>query len=419
MKTKLSPLVTSCLALAAAGLLHAFAADVPQAGTNIIRGSVRFVNIDPDILARLGPPGDEGMTAFAVVANSAPPDAFQASKGIYNADRLSNPYELTVTANDTPLTYNVYGVLTLDDGYEAYWTASQTATAVTSNSPPATVDFDECVALIELRYEDSTGQPVAALGGRATATETMSPFNVRAQYVTQPPGRTANFLAVPSGVEFELVIEVDTGTDIYVDRLTHRESYVMTLNCDDKPVITITIPDSGTLGTITGNANLVGEIELPTDGYVELLGRPVIKATGPSGNQRYDALPSEMPGADMARPFELENLVPSIITETWHVQAEMQFGDGYGFEFFQTPALGSGLNAGVEVTAGQTTDLGNTFVMNPARLVGQITLTGPPEFGGNMSAFRGMYRSADYDPDMDGIPDAVGASGINGSYGRG
>src|SRR4029078_732291 len=165
------------------------------------------------------------------------------------------------------------------------------------------------------------------------------------RYSTQPPGRTENFLVVPSGVEFELAVEVDTGTDIYLDRVTHRETHVMTLNCEDKPVITIVVPDAGTLGTIVGNANLVGEIELPTDGYLELRGRPVIKARGPLGNQRYDALPAEAPGADVARAFALEILVPSAPTAAWRVQAEMQFGDGYRFQYFQTPALGDGLNA--------------------------------------------------------------------------
>jgi hypothetical protein len=406
-----------CLTLASVvGFAHlATAADVPPSGTNAINGLVRFVNTDPDILARLGPPGDEGVASFAIFAYTEPPETFQASKVIYTADHLSSPYELTVTANDTPLLYSLYAYLALD-GNEEYWTTLQLAAPLTSNSPPASVNFDECVALIELRYQDSAGAPVTALGGRATVTETGPAYGLRARYTLQPSGRATNFFVVPSGVEFELVVEVDTGTDIYLDRLTYRESHVMTLNCDDKPVITITLPDAAALGTIIGKANLVDEIELPTDGYLELLGRPVIKARGPSGNQRYDALPAETPGSDVSRSFELENLAPSIPAQAWRVQAEMQFGEGYRFQFFQTPALGEGLNAGVEVTAGATTDLGDTFVMTPARLTGKLTLTGPPEFGGNVSALRGLTRAADYDPDMDGIPNGVGPGGIGGSY---
>lgn len=406
----LLPLTLLCLATLPAG-----AADLPPSGTNTIRGFVRFVNADPDILARLGPPGDEGMTSFAVIANSAPPNALAASKSLYTDDRLSHPYELTVAANDVPLTYSAYASIGLDGILEEYLTATLTAVPLTSNSPPAELDFDECIALIELRYQRADASPVAALGGRASVKETASGA-LRARYFSQTPGRTGNFLVVPSGVEIELSVEVDTGADIYLDRITHQETHIMTLACDDKPVITITIPETGTLGSIVGNANLVGEIELPTDGYLELLGRPVIKATGPYGNQRYGALAAETPGADLTRAFTLENLVPSIAEQAWRVQAEMQFGDGYRFEYFITPALGLGLNPGVEVTAGATTDLEDTFVMTPARLVGKITLTGPPEFGGNLSALRGLVRSSDYDDNMDGIPDFVGASGINGSY---
>ncbi|NOS69649.1 MAG: hypothetical protein HOP33_06945 [Verrucomicrobia bacterium] len=409
---KILPLLL--LATLAGYALPASAQEV-QSGTNTISGLVRFVNTDLDILARLGPPGNEGMTYFAIYAYTDPPDVLQASKIVYTADHLSSPYALTVTANNTPLTYNAYAYVVLDTN-EEYWTPSQVAAPLASNSPPATVNFDECVALIELRYVDSVGQPVAALGGRAFVTETNAPYGLRARYTVQPPGRTNNFLVVPSGVGLELVVEVDTGTDIYLDRITHRGTHTMLLNCEDQPVITVTIPDAGALGKIIGNANLVDEIELLTDGYLELLGRPVIKAAGPSGNQRYDALLAETPGADLSRSFELENLVPSNSTEKWRVQAEMQFGDGYRFEYFQTPALGLGTNAGVEVTAGATNDLGDTFVMHPARIVGKVTLTGPPEPGGSLSALRGLVRAADYDPDTNGIPDGVGPGGIHGSY---
>jgi hypothetical protein len=415
MKQILTPLMLAMLAALASS---APAADLPVPGTNRINGVVRFTNADSEILALLGPPGDEGISSFSIFAYTDPPDSLQSTKTVSSADRLNNPYEMTVVANDAPLTYQVYAALSLDGTYEEYWTAAQTAAPLTSNSPPATVDFDECVALIEVRYVDSGGQPVAALGGRALVAETAPPYySWRARYLTQPPGRTTNFLVVPSGVEIDLSVQVDTGTDIYLDRLTYAEQRVLTLGCDEQMVITITIPDPGALGKISGNANLVGEIELPTDGYQELLGRPVIKASGPSDNGRFFDLGAEFPGPDSTRPFTLENLVPSIPMRSWNVWTEMQFRTGHRFEWFRSPGLGDGsLNPGAAVTGGETTDLGDTFVMNPAQLVGTITLTGPPEFGGNVSALRGVVRSADYDPNMDGIPDGVGPVGIGGSY---
>ena len=392
--------------------LTAAAADLPPSGTNTIQGLVQFVNADADILARLGPPGNEGMVDLVIDTYSAPPDSLRAVKTFYGVDKLSTPYALTVAANDVPLIYDVYPVLTLDGSHEEYWPTTQPSAPLTSNSPPATVNFDECVALLELRYVDTAGQPVAALSGRALVTETATGL-WRARYLTQPAGRTGNFLVVPSGVEIKIDLEVDTGTDLYLDRLTHAESRTLTLACEDQPVLTITLPDAVTLGRIIGNVNMTGFIEPLLPGYAELITRPVFKARGPAGNRRYGGVDGEMPGLDLLRAFALENLVPS--TE-WSVQAEMQFGTGYRFQYFQTPSLGYGLNPGVTVTAAATTDLADQFVMNPARLTGTITLTGPPEFAGHVSALRGLYRSADYDPDMDGLPDGVGSVGIGGSY---
>lgn len=399
------------LALWAGLLPAAFALEPPPSGTNTIQGVVQFVNVDPDIVALLGAPGNEGMKDLVIYAYSAPPDSLQAIKILSGVDKLSVPYALTVAANDVPLVYDVYPTLTLDGGLEEYWPLLQASAPLTSNSPPATVNFDECVALLELRYVDTAGQPVAALGGRALAFETATGL-WRARYESQPPGRTGNFLVVPSGVEFTIDIEVNTGTDLYLDRLTHAESHTMTLACEEKPVLTITIPDAITLGRVIGNVNLIGLSEPLLEGYAELITRPVLKARGPSGNQRYAGVEGELPGADLTRAFALENLVPSA---AWGLHAEMQFGTGYRFQYFVTPALGTGLNPGAEVTAGGTTDLADQFVMNPAKLTGTITLTGPPEFGDEVSALRGLYRAADYDLDLDGLPDGVGSVGIGGS----
>lgn len=396
--------------------LAAPAADAPPAGTNTLSGLVRLTNADPDILARLGPPGNEGISSFTVFAYTDPPDVLQSSKTVLGANPLLTPYALTVAANDQPLAYHVYGYFTLDAEREEYWTAAQTAAPVTSNSPPATVDLEECIALLELRYVDANGQPVIATGARVLVTETATGY-WRARSLAQPPGLTGNFLAVPSDVELQVTVEVDLGTDVYLDRLTHRESHIVSYACDETPVLTITLPAGTGLGRITGEANVVGEIELPTEGYLELLGRPVIKSAGPSGNQRYAPLAAEAPGPDAPRPFALEGLVPSTPDQAWNVWTEMHFGTGHRFEYFRSPGLGDGvMNPGAQVSPAGTTDLGNTFVMDPARLVGRITLHGPPEFAGGVSALRGIVRASDYDADLDGIPDAIGATTMNGSY---
>ncbi len=409
-----------CWALAALGgaaTLVSAEINPPPAGTNTISGLVRFINVDPDIQARLGPPGNEGMGSFTLFAYTDPPDSLQSTKSISGSDPVTQPFAMTVAADNAPRSYHLYAYLALDGDYEEYWTATQTALPLTSNSPPSTLNLDECIALLEIRYQRPDGTPLTATGGRATAYQTGPPYGMRARYLRQPDGRTENFFVVPSDVELQLEIEVDTGTDLYLNRLTHRETFVRTFACDEKPVLVVTVPDSAALGRITGQFNLVGELELPTDGYLELLGRPVVKAVGPLGNQRYADPGADWPGPDASRTFNLENLAPSSDTEQWHVAAEMQFGLGYRFEYFRTPALGEGTNnPGVMVASGETVDLGNTFAMTPARLVGGITLTGPPEIDGRQSGLRGLVRAVDYDLDLDGIPDGVGPVGIGGSY---
>ena len=396
--------------------LVAQGAEPPPAGTNFIHGTVRFTNADGDILARLGPPGNEGMSWVSLVAYTDVPEPLQSSRFFPALDPLINPYSVTVAANDIPLTYTIFAALALDSNTREYWTPRIAAAPLTSNSPPALVDFDECVALVEVRYVDSAGAPFLIGGGQVVASETASGI-MRGRIYAQTAGVSSEFLVVPSGVELAFTIDVITGTDVYLNTITHRETRTATYACDEKAVITVTVPDAGSLGRITGNANLVGPIELPTEGYLELLGRPVIKATGPLNNQRYAALAAEAPGPDATRSFALEGLIPSTAAQPWNAWTEMHFGSGHRFEHFRSPGLGEGsFNPGIILSAGTTKDVGDTFVMTPATLVGNITLVGPPEFAGSISPLRGMVRASDFDADMNGIPDAIGATTMNGSY---
>src|SRR5689334_21183234 len=155
---------------------RALGAELPPVATNAIRGVVRFTNTDPDILARLGPPGNEGISSVVLIANSEPPDTVSASKYVPNADFLSNEYALTVSAGATPIVYQVYASMSLDGILEEYLTATLAAAPLTSNSPPAELNLEECVALIEFRYQRPDGIPVAAVDGRATVNETAAPY---------------------------------------------------------------------------------------------------------------------------------------------------------------------------------------------------------------------------------------------------
>jgi hypothetical protein len=189
--------------------------------------------------------------------------------------------------------------------------------------------------------------------------------------------------------------------------------------CDETQVVIVTVPEVDSLGTITGNLDMLGEFELSTEGYLEFLGRSAVLARGPMGNQRNDLLPGDNVAMPSSGTFMLENLVPSALAdpaEPWRVQAEMHFRKGRRFEYFISPALGQGENPGVLVTAGETADLDDTFQMSPGFIVGNIFLKGPLEFGGNLSALRGLSPVNHFDADGDGIPDGVGINGIGSSY---
>ena len=386
--------------------------------TNVISGVVRFTNTDPGILARLDAPGDEGVTAISVSAYTDPPAILTASTFRYTDQRLANDYELIVQVDQAGFVYHVLATMSLDVNSEGYYSAIYDSPLLASNGPPAVVNIEECVGLVELRYQRANGDPVAVGGARVKAIETVTD-RLRAEISRQTVGLTGNFLVVPSGVELRLHIEVDTGTDLYSDRLTHAETRIVTVACDETQVVMVTVPEVDALGTITGNLDMLGEFELSTEGYLEFLGRSAVLARGPMGNQRNDLLPGDNVALPSSGTFTLENLAPSALTdpaEPWRVQAEMHFRTGRRFEYFISPALGQGENPGVTVTAGETANLDNTFQMNPGLIVGNIFLKGPLEFGGNTSALRGLSSVDHFDTDADGIPDGVGISGIGSSY---
>ncbi|SPE62661.1 hypothetical protein SBV1_870002 [Verrucomicrobia bacterium] len=89
----------------------------------------------------------------------------------------------------------------------------------------------------------------------------------------------------------------------------------------------------------------------------------------------------------------------------------MQFRTNEQFTWLRTPGLGEGSNPPVTVTSGGTVNLSNTFAISPGYLDGRVVLQGPAEDGVTNSIFRGVERSIQADPSLDGIPHAVAAIG--------
>src|SRR5262245_37793658 len=80
---------------------------------NTIHGVIRFANVNPEIVERLGPPGGEGMSSVSVQAYSDDP-VLTASTSWVATDPLENSFDLTAQANAAGVVYHIYGYLSLN-----------------------------------------------------------------------------------------------------------------------------------------------------------------------------------------------------------------------------------------------------------------------------------------------------------------
>ncbi len=178
---------------------------------------------------------------------------------------------------------------------------------------------------------------------------------------------------------------------------------------------TVSVIDANA-GQIIGQVDMVGvpdEIETAVP-FSATPSTRVVAQNGPHAAHTAFTLPPPYHGG-----FILDNLPPSSVVPTpkdYEVGAAMNIRTGRRLETFYSPVLGQGLNQyvdghgdphqGVPVTDAGTTDLGNTFVMQPGYVEGHLFLQGPTEsLLGHASALRGIVRSVDIDADHNGIPD--------------
>ena len=232
-----------------------------------------------------------------------------------------------------------------------------------------TVNFDECVGMLQLRYVDANGQPVAVSNASGQANDD---FGVRSYLYEQLQIKTDNYLAVPSDRDLTVYLNVKLGKDVYKDEITYAFSLKANVGCDEIQDLDVVIGPASELGRITGIVDMEGEFELTTEGYppTGLLGRTWVRSDGPAGNRRWDFVAGNNVDVPASGPFELENLLPSNAVDpaqTWRVYTEMHFRRDRKFEYFVSPILGDGThNPGVTVEGG-TVEL-NDFDMKPAYL---------------------------------------------------
>jgi hypothetical protein len=179
------------------------------------------------------------------------------------------------------------------------------------------------------------------------------------------------------------------------------------------------IPSAGTLATITGNVDMLGEFEATAEANPSLdyLAdyTSVIARFGPFGNQRWDALAGTNFTAPSSGAFTLANVVPSTLDPLnpgYQLLAQMVLRTNRQVQIFFTPALNSGANPPLPVAPGDSLNLSNLFVIDPGYLRGSVLLQGPAESLGRPSLLRGLLHASDDDANGDGIPDGIGTYGI-------
>ncbi len=392
---------------------------------NQIAGTIELTNTNPAILSVLNgptdsPPGaDEGLSRVRVTANST------GSGPVFNntstfipvippATRTEADYEITVEAGPPGfgIEYLVKANVRMDASSDTYIFEDQLSTLVEEEpAADASADFSECAGLLDIRWETSSGQPVAVDGGFINAyIQTPSGgFTIQAQDLGITAGSDRELLAVRGDGNFDVDIFFDVGGADFFDariRLLHEVS--VQVSCDEIEEIVCVVPEPGSneLGKIIGQFDVIGEDEHRLVSQTRSLVRV---DRGPFGNLRLDWLDGAPSSSPPLPPFELDNLVPSDFTAPatgYRAFVDTTLRRGESFEYLIPPRLDGTINGRVFVDAGQTTDLGDTFVIDPAFVDGEIFLSGPPP-GTLGSCLGDIYRDSDRDSNGDGIPNNV------------
>lgn len=182
--------------------------------TRPVKGVVKFTNTNPDILSLLGVPGNEGFSSLSFRADSLPPvPGIIAYLNLTAADKLAVPYEMLLQAGTNDATAIAYGIQPysyLDSDREAFYFLPRETPPLVAGTEPVTLDFAECVGVLELRFVNAAGEPVPvdAASGYATTAVQYSGFTV-------PAGSTQARFVVSPGADLTLVMQTRRGTNVY------------------------------------------------------------------------------------------------------------------------------------------------------------------------------------------------------------
>ena len=403
-----------CLLLCLCSLSTAWAQVLVN--TNTITGTVRFSNVNPDILNLLNPPVQAGISNVSVVAYSTPPALYsQSSVNYLPADSsVSAPYIITVDAENPGISYDVHPMAALMEGSESYYFKPKTSDPVILGASPVQLDFEECVGLVNIHFVSADGTPMAIQGGRI---ETLRADGSDSSILDPIPlNSTVQQIFLAGGESHQLRITVHQGDGFANNRIEGYLSTNVDVVCDQTSDITMVLPDTGVLGAIKGNFDIVGEFELTipaNTGFNEPDYSSLVAWNGPFGNQRWAGFSGSNFTLPSSGSFTLANVVPTTLdplSAGYSIYAVAAIRTNRSIEYFRSPGLGDGSNPAVAVTPGETKDLGDLFVFHPGYMRGGITLQGAPEAVGSVSMLRAIMHSGD--DTTNGIPNYFGTYGV-------
>lgn len=385
---------------------------------NKISGILRWNNAAPALLDLLNPPANNGMSRQYVLAYSVEPVARTANSDYIPTESLTGThYELSVDSDPAGIPYLMYPRVSMLDQVETYYFTPRTSPPVVAGAPGVTMDFEECLGALTVRFVDSAGLPVAVDGGNINALDVAA--NADMAYLDPiAPGATEQLFFVRGDTETKLTLTLWRGQSSFVDRIRFTVVTNVTVPCDKIGSVNVVVPTASELSEITGTVDMLGEFELTIDGYdagdaADLTS--VVARYGPFGNYRYAAVPGVHFTQPASGDFRLSNVLPTTLDPAsvgYLLDAEMYIRRGEDLQYFRTPALGAGSNPGLTVNPASSLSLSNLFVIDPGFMKGSILLRGPSESLGRPSLLRGIDFAAQLDADADGIPDALGTYGI-------
>ncbi len=394
---------------------------------NDFTGVIRFTNTNPAVVTILNNTlkmNGANINAFT----TAPPD-FPASAGTVGFPQedptVGRPYSLTVESDGGAggVSYNVHVNATYGASapeFNFYNFATKTGSvAPPDTAGPTTLNFEECVGIVQLQFGDSCGVPVSVNSGRLSSDSSTTFFT--------GPVSLINHITKPGMQTYTL--NYTQGTDVFSDTVTNEVQFTVTASCD---VVTLkcfnSIPGTGggggggtNLGEIIGKWDVVDEIEHPPAAGSSNFLSTFIQAFGPFANLRYDFLAGEslspiitpnfmgIPNAPPQRSLRLEKLVPG----PYSVRGQSSARLDRAYSFISPNSVQA------DAVAGPPTDLFDTFVMRPAFFFGDVLLSDP--FNGTQPSGLSYLYFADAD-DVAGVPKDVGITsgshlGISSSQG--